>query len=151
MKVAFDTSVLVAATLGDHPHHDRAAFWLDKDLEIERIASWHAMAETWATLTRIPLDPPISPGLAREVVERLEELIELVPPSARIYRAAIRRCADRRLRSGVLFDALHLITATERKADGLLTFNENDFSRLRTHGDPDILVPPDPPGLPSSH
>lgn len=150
MRAAFDTSVLVAATLADHPHHRRAAFWLDGALDIERIASGHAMAETWSTPTRLPPDPPVTPALAGEVVERREALIELVPPSARIYRSSIRRCTGNGLRSGILSDALHLVSARERKADALLTFNESDISRLRTLGDPEILVPPDAPGLPSS-
>lgn len=107
------------------------------------------MAEIWDTLSRLPLDPPVAPGLASEVVQRLETLIELVPPSAKIYRLALRRCADRGLRSGVVFDALHLLSALGRSADALLTFNENDSLRLRAHGDPAILVPPDPPGLPA--
>ena len=59
MKVAFDTSVLIAGSVSSHPHHERALWWLADDREFERCASWHALAETWSVLTRLPLRPPV--------------------------------------------------------------------------------------------
>jgi predicted nucleic acid-binding protein len=146
--VAFDTSVLVAAVVAGHAHHPRALPWLDSGNRLDRRASWHAIAETWATLTRLPLDPPISAESAGEIVERLESLLRLRALTASIYREARRRCVTRSLRSGAIFDALHLVAARENGADAIATFNVKDFERLWERGDPEIVAPLDPPGLP---
>lgn len=150
ITVAFDTSVLVAAILAEHPNHGRAFAWLETRLPIKRVASWHAMAETWATLTSLPLDPPVTAETAREIIQRLENRLNLDSPSELIYREAIRRSTSRGLRSGVLDDAIHLVSAREAAADAIVTLNPKDFERLRDTGDPDIVVPPDPPGPPAS-
>src|SRR5687767_7889956 len=111
MRVVLDTSVLVASILADHVHHERAIWWLAVRPELELCASWHAMAETWATLTRIPIAAPIAPSAAGEVVARLETRLRMLQPSPKVYREAIRRCSGRGVRSGVIFDALHLVAA----------------------------------------
>jgi hypothetical protein len=49
--------------------------------------------------------------------------------------------------SGVVFDALHLVTAEEVGAAATLTFNEADFVRLIDATSPPIRVPPDPPAV----
>jgi predicted nucleic acid-binding protein len=67
------------------------------------------------------------------------------PSTERIYRVALGRCAARRLASGVVFDALHLVTAEEARADAMLTFNHADFVRLVDVNSPPITVPPEPP------
>ena len=53
----------------------------------------------------------------------------------------------RTLTSGVVFDALHLVTAEEAGAHAMLTFNHADFVRLTDVGSPPIVVPPDPPAV----
>jgi len=56
VKVAFDTSVIVAGTHDGHPHHGRAIVWIDAVLEqrITGVVTWHAVAEIWSVLTRLP-------------------------------------------------------------------------------------------------
>ncbi|HUO85321.1 MAG TPA: PIN domain-containing protein [Thermoanaerobaculia bacterium] len=149
MKVAFDTSVLVAALVAHHPHHERSIVWIDAAARraIEGIASWHALAETFAVLTRLPLLPRVSSPQAEEVTLRLKDILLLREPTSSMYRAALRRAADRGVRSGALFDALHLTTAERAGADLLLSFNLDDFARLATPDSPRIAAPPDPPSL----
>ena len=149
MKVAFDTSVLVPALVGTHAFHARAICWVQaaNESKIDATLSWHALAETWAVLTRLPGLPPVPGPVAERLVSRLAEKIHPVAMTAKIYRAAIRRCADRGLRSGSVFDALHLAAAEQVEADVLLTFNPDDFTRLVSGGRPQIVVPPDPPSL----
>jgi predicted nucleic acid-binding protein len=146
--VSFDTSVLVAALVTGHPHQARSMRWLDARDTLDRRASWHAIAETCSTLTRLPLDPPVSAPAAGEAVERLASVLRLRAMTASIYRDALRRTVARGLRSGVIFDALHLVAAREDGAEVLVTFNARDFERLWEQGDPRIVVPPDPPALP---
>ncbi|MGK4002146.1 type II toxin-antitoxin system VapC family toxin [Sorangium sp. So ce1036] len=147
MKVALGTSVLVAALVGAHRHHARARCWLlaMETGQLQGTASWHAMSETWSVLTRLPVTPKIAPHAAWAAVRRLRTMLDLVPPTEHIYRAALARCTARQLTSGVVFDALHVVTAEEVRADALLTFNHAEFARLVDKERPRIVVPPDPP------
>jgi len=146
-KLALDTSVLVAAVVEPHPFHARALRWIEAVAagRAKAECSWHAAAETWSVLTRLPLEPPISPALAEVAVDRLLQKVEAVEVDRETYRAALRRCSERGLRSGALFDALHLLSAERRGVDAFVTFNRSDFERLLAEGSPRLVVPPDPP------
>jgi predicted nucleic acid-binding protein len=150
VRVAFDTSVIVAAVVEDHPHHARASWWLRSRRKLERVASWHAYAEAWAVLTALPLEPRVTGEVAAAVLERARRSIVFVPPRSATYPAAVARCNARGLRSGAVYDALHLVSAEGERAEFLLTFNAGDFIRLAEPGGPRIVVPPDPPGMPPS-
>jgi predicted nucleic acid-binding protein len=147
MKVAFDTSVLVAAVLTTHRDHARAVVWLTAVSEgtVDGVVSVHALGELWSVLTKLPVTPPISPTTARQVVDDVLARFEAVPLTVRIYGEALDRCTSKGLRSGAIFDALHLATAESVGATMLLTFNERDFVRLAVAGSPPVVVPPDPP------
>jgi predicted nucleic acid-binding protein len=147
MRLAFDTSVLVAALVEPHPLHQRALPWIEavKARRASGECSVHALAETWSVLTRLPIDPVISPAMAAVAVERLADVLQTVEIDANTYWLAIHRCSDRGLRSGALFDGLHLVTAEVNGADALVTFNPGDFHRLVTAESPEIVVPPEPP------
>ena len=76
MKVLLDTSVLVAAMIEAHPAHERALSWLQraKGKEITAAVACHTLAELYAVLTRLPLQPPIFTGgsLAAYSEERID-------------------------------------------------------------------------------
>ena len=151
MKVALDTSVIVAGLVQAHPDHDRARWWLaprEGPDAPERLASWHAYAEAWAVLTVLPLEPRVTGEVAAAVLERVGRTVRFVEPAAGMYREAVSRCSARSLRSGAVYDALHLVTAEDASTDLLLTFNTDDFTRLAEPDSPRILAPPDPPGVP---
>jgi predicted nucleic acid-binding protein len=150
MKLAFDTSFLVAAVLDRHPHHARTRPWTRGATQgqLEAQVTWHAAAETWSVLTRLPGGLRLAPASASLVLERLLGAFHPVEISAATYRAAMLRCTERGLRSGALFDALHLSAAESSNVSGFVTFNEDDFLRLRSATSPQILVPPDPPAAP---
>jgi predicted nucleic acid-binding protein len=146
LRVFFDTSVLVAALVGPHPHHGRALPWLEAHgIKVEAMTSQHALLELWSVLTRLPTAPPLAPALAERMVERLAAKVEVLAASPTLHRQAIHRTAERSLRSGAVFDALHLLTAEGARASAVLTFNTQDFIRLAVEGGPRILLPPDPP------
>jgi predicted nucleic acid-binding protein len=132
-----------------HPSHARAYRWLEEAISgrVQAECTWHAVAETWSVLTRIPLHPAISPALAEVAIGRLLDRIEPVELTGEMYGVALRRCAERSLRSGVLFDALHLACAESREAAAFVTLNPSDFERLRIDSSPPIVVPPDPPAF----
>jgi predicted nucleic acid-binding protein len=147
VKVAFDTSVIVAGTHEMHPHHQRAIVWIDAVLEgrITGILTWHAVAEIWSVLTRLPVPSRLSPEQAMRVVRRVQGAFQLHPIEPPVYDEALQRCTDRGFVSGVVFDALHLVSAERVGAEALLTFNGADFLRLAGPNSPRIVIPPDPP------
>lgn len=149
MRAALDTSVLVAGVVASHPHHPRAAAWLDAIArgDVEGVASVHAFAETFATLSRLPLSPPITPGEAAQLVARLRSVIAHVDEDDGIVAAAVERCARHGATSGAVFDAIHVVSAEAAKADIPLTFDARHFSRFAIATTPRVVVPPDPPSL----
>ncbi len=81
MKIAFDTSVLVAAAVGSHPRHKEAATQLEFARE-ETHAGFlcsHATAEIFSVLTKLPLVQRISPAEAFSVIQALRGLLVVVP------------------------------------------------------------------------
>lgn len=132
MRVAFDTSVLVAGLVESHPGFEQAAAWLDAADRGEIDGAWttHAYAECWSVLTRLPLAGRLDAG---DVTAILEALVQVQAPEAislADYQAAAARCAGLGLRSGAIFDAIHLVVAERLGVDALLTLNVRDFARL---------------------
>ncbi len=70
MKVLFDTSVLVPAFIVNHPQHSvcfskiKAA----KSGQIQGFISTHSLAETYSVITRLPIQPRISPQQAEMII-----------------------------------------------------------------------------------
>jgi predicted nucleic acid-binding protein len=141
VKVAFDTSVIVPALLPALPEHARAYPWLRaaRSGRFEATMSWHAFAEAWSVITRIPVRPSPTAAAARDSLASIEKVIRPRPLDANAYRAAAQRCVDQGLRSGAIFDALHLVSAERERAEIFLTANEGDFQRLVTAGSPRIV------------
>lgn len=149
MRIAIDTSVLVAALLEGHAHHARARIWLKAIVrgQHERLMTWHAVAETWSVLTRLPPPLKVSGEEARQALEKLRTIIEHIELDSEIYEQALIRCCAAKVSSGAVFDAIHIVAAERARADLLLTFNLDDFTRLVEEKSPRIIAPPDPPGL----
>ncbi len=148
MRIAFDTSVLVAGLVEAHPEFARASLWLDAADRGDITAVWamHAYAETWSVLSRLPLAERLEPFTVTEI---LRALVAAHPPAELTladYEEAAGRCAAAGVRSGAIFDALHLVLAERLGAQALLTFNLKDFTRLspqiRALEPPDVLALP---------
>lgn len=148
MRIALDTSVLVAGSVASHPEFARATAWLDAADrgDIELVWTPHAYAETWSVLTRLPLAERLDPKAVGSVLDALIALRAPTETNLADYRAAAMRCTAAGVRSGAIFDALHLVVAEREHADVLLTLNLKDFERLS----PRIRVafPPETAALP---
>jgi predicted nucleic acid-binding protein len=147
VKIAFDTSALVAGLHRAHPRHGRAVVWIDAVAEgrVTGLVTWHALAELWSVLTRLPNPARASPEQALQVVRRVRGVFDVRPVDPAVYDEALKRCTDRGFSSGVIFDALHLVAAELAGVNALLTFNSSDFLRLAAPTSPRIATPPDPP------
>jgi len=142
MKVYFDTSVLVTALVEQLPNHEAALSCLAaacRDHEV--IISTHGLAETYATLTALPLPRRIQPGEARAMIaEGLRKKVSVQTLPARLYERAIDRVAARGMASGAIYDALHVECAEAAGCQRLYTYNLSHFERLGP-GDWKLLAP----------
>ena len=143
MKVALDTSVLVAALWTEHREHAVARRWVlpAERPDLSRVICAHALAETWSVLTRLPVRPRISPAAAEAMMVQLAASLDVLPVDAELQCVAIQRCARRGLAGGAVHDALHLAAAEACDADGIVTFSARHFERLRDPGSPRVIVP----------
>ncbi|MEM1118611.1 MAG: VapC toxin family PIN domain ribonuclease, partial [Bacteroidota bacterium] len=95
------------------------------------VVSTHALAETFSTLTALPVTPRILPQKALRLIEEsVLAVAEAVALDADDYRAVLSRLADLGLPSGAVYDALHVRAAEKARADELVTFNGRDFRRM---------------------
>jgi len=70
VRILLDTSVLVAAMLVTHPAHHRAIAWLQRIRQGSDTGpvSAHSLAELYAVLTRLPVQPRFTPEVARQMI-----------------------------------------------------------------------------------
>lgn len=133
MKVAFDTSVLVAALVEALPDHHRAMACLDSHVRAgtKCCCSTHALAETYTALTSMPLQKRISPLEALQIIEvNLIAQFTVLEISPAVYLGAIRNVANLGFRSGMIYAAIHLACAEAAGCERLYTFNMKHFLRL---------------------
>ena len=133
MKIYFDTAVLVAASVADHPNHVQAAGAIHAvhAKKAEAYVSAHGLAELYSVLTRTPFTPPVYPAEAWQVIsENILPYFEVVTLSAKEYSDTIRNCAKLGLTGGRLYDALHLRCAQKSGCSRIYTFNVKHFKTL---------------------
>ncbi|MEH2321044.1 type II toxin-antitoxin system VapC family toxin [Nostoc sp.] len=132
MKVLFDTSVLVPALIVNHTQYSvcfskiKAA----KSGQIQGFISTHSLAETYSVITRLPIQPRISPQQAEMIIVDMSQYLEAVPLLFNDYQTAIAQMATLNLPGGGIFDALIAQAALKAEVDALLTLNPNHFTRL---------------------
>ncbi|MSU24864.1 MAG: PIN domain-containing protein [Opitutus sp.] len=133
MKVFFDTSVLMAACIAEHPFHDRAAaVWLRvADRADEGFCSTHALAETYATLSVLPRSHRLHPREAHELIlQNVLGQLKVVPLTTADYKLALARVVGLGLVGGVIHDALHVIAAERTQVKRIFTFHVPHFLRV---------------------
>lgn len=133
MKVFCDTSVLVAASLGDHPHQGRASKVLvrvKRGTDAGTVAG-HSLAEAYSVLTRLPGASRVPGALVWELLARnVVEPFTVVTLSGREYVTCIKDLALRGVEGGGVYDALILAAAEKSGAERIYTFNASHFQTL---------------------
>jgi predicted nucleic acid-binding protein len=133
VKLLLDTSVLVAAIVEAHPLHTAALPWLQRvraGTDSGLVAA-HSVAELYAVLTTLPLQPRIAPAIARELIEHdVLDTLEVVPLSADDYVSVIERLVELEIVGGATYDALILQASVNAGAELIVTLNEADFRRV---------------------
>jgi predicted nucleic acid-binding protein len=144
LKVLFDTSVLVAAMIEDHPQHERCLRWLQraKKGDVEFLVAAHSLAEVFAVLSSWPSRPRLSPSVAARLVrENVSSGARVVALSASDYDAVVRDMAENGLAGGVVYDALIARAARKADVDRLLTLNPRHFRSAWPEGERIIASP----------
>jgi predicted nucleic acid-binding protein len=130
VKWFFDTSVLVAALLPDHPHHARSFPLLASATRKQAACAAHSLAEVYSTLTRYPGKERMSAEAAGLMVQGIEHRLTLVWLNADEYSAAIRRLARLGIVGGAVYDGMIAACALKAGADHLYTWNVRHFDLL---------------------
>jgi predicted nucleic acid-binding protein len=144
VRLFFDTSVLVSLAVARHPHHDPAftAFRQVTTGRHQGFVSAHGLAETFNTLTRLPITPMVHPTEAyRFVSETIAGQCAVVSLGEKDYLATLEAAAKAGLRGGLIYDALHLRCAAKARCDRIYTFNISDFVRIAPHLEKEIVRP----------
>ena len=132
-----DSSCIIAALCAWHTHHSLAAAEIERRLGArERMATAaHALAETYAVLTRFPAPHRLSPADALSLLEgNFIDRTQIVALDAGGYRALLRRAGREGISGGRTYDALIAECALKAKAAVLLTFNAGHFAHLEASG-----------------
>lgn len=133
MRILLDTSVLVAAMVEAHPAHTRALPWLQRTQGATDtgLVAAHSLAELYAILTTLPLQPRILPAVAQELIRRnVLDVSEVVSLSGGDYKAVIDHLSGLGIVGGATYDALILHSASKADVDQVVTLNEKDFRRV---------------------
>jgi predicted nucleic acid-binding protein len=150
MRVLFDTSLLVAAMVEGHPAHSLALPWLQRTkarLDTGLIAA-HTLAELYAILTRLPINPRISPALALQLIRsNILDTCTVVALSYTDYVSLLSHLAGLGIAGGAVYDALLLHAAWIAGVDRVVTLNAHDFRRVYPALADKIISPLE--GLPS--
>lgn len=92
VEIFFDTTVLVAASEQGHPHHTRAWPALRRVAagHVKGFMGAHSIAEVYASLTRLPVQPRIHPLEAMRIVaDNIVAHFEVVPIGREDYMEAM--------------------------------------------------------------
>ena len=133
MRILLDTSVLVAAMVEAHPAHERTLPWLQRvktETDTGLVAA-HSLAELYAILTTLPLQPRILPSVARQLIRHnVLDIFEVVALSDEDYATVIDHLSNLGIVGGATYDALILHAASKADANQVVTLNEKDFRRV---------------------
>jgi len=133
---------VVGALWGEHPRHPQALDWVVRARQgsVEAFIAQHALAETFAVLTGLPISPRLQPVSVRQAIEDLLGYVSVVPLAPGDYRSCINELAMNAVSGRAIYDYLHLWAAEAAGVDCIATLNAKDFLRF-CHGRSIRVVP----------
>jgi len=133
MEAFFDTSVLVSASERSHPHYEPAlgAVKRVKEGRVKGFICAHSIAETFASLTRLPVHPRIQPDQSARIInENILPHFTAIPLDREDYLRALDVVGSGGFSGAKIYDALLLQCAGRCKVARVYTFNLADFRKL---------------------
>ncbi len=122
MLVFLDASVLVTASESSHPHHAQALPVLRRVAKGEDRGAIgvHSITETYAAITRLPVQPRIHPSEAGRIIrENILQHFTLVPAGEAEYLQALAAVQQSGWPGAKINDALLLASQVRRSATEL--------------------------------
>ena len=129
----YDTSVIIAGILKNHSHHRFAYPWLyaSQKKKGSAFVSSHTLAELYSVLTRLPIQPALSPEFVSTFLHKeILDNFSVIDLSTKDYRWAVKRVSQKKLRGGIIYDALHVQACLKKQLHGIVSLNDKDFLRL---------------------
>ncbi len=133
MNIFLDTTVLVASCAQTHPHYAHAAPAVRRVVagKDTGFLSTHSIAEMYAALTRMPVQPRIhSTEAARMILSNIVAHFKAVPLTREDYLGALEQVANSGWAGAKIDDALLLYCAEKCGAERVYTFNLSDFREM---------------------
>lgn len=144
MRVLFDTSLIVALFVENHPQHQKAskAYSTLVKENAEPFIAAHSLAETFRTLTKGTDYLSFTAKQAHRIIkEAIHPNFNIVNVPAEGYLEVIDELAGKNLTGPVIYDALISKAAAIAEADYLVTFNVKDFQRVFPKNGADLILP----------
>jgi len=130
LNLFLDTSILVAAFLGDHPSHAASMGLFRTCVPATAFCAAHTLAETYSTLTRIP---PPHRATSVEAIRFLDTVCENLTPvglEPEEYLDALRQASAAGAVGGSIYDFLIAACARKAAAHRLYTWNLKHYERF---------------------
>ena len=137
MNIFFDTTVLVAASEKSHPHYAQARPALLRVAagQDKGFMGLHSIAEVFAALTRLPVQPRIHPvEAARIVTDNILPHFEVISLGKEDYLEAMNTMGSGGWIGARIYDALLLRCAARCAVERIYTFNLGEFKQLAPAG-----------------
>jgi predicted nucleic acid-binding protein len=145
MDIFFDTTVLVAASEQSHPHYPQARSALLRVAtgQDKGFMGLHSIAEVYAALTRLPVQPRIHPiEAARIVIDNILPHFEVISLGREDYLEALNMMASGGWIGAKIYDALLVRCAARCAVERIYTFNLGDFKQLAPPGLQEKMLAP---------
>ncbi len=140
---ALDTSVVIAALLSWHEHHEMALRTVQEALAHPAgpILPLPALIESYSVMTRLPPPSRLAPQDAHALLARtFEGAARIVALDGREGWGLLDGLARHRIAGGTAYDAHIVACARKAGADRIATFNQRHFARLDL-GEIELVVP----------
>lgn len=125
----FDTNVLVAASVPNHPHHASSLARINDLRSTACACAAHAMAETYNTLTR--LNTYAFPAVAAfTIVEQVSQHFTLVTLTSDETLETLRLAAKCDILGPRIFDALLIACARKANSTNIYTHNVRHLQHI---------------------
>ena len=132
MKSFFDTSVLVATVLAQHPHHSASLALYRHTEKRTSICAAHSLAELYSTLTRLPGKHRMTTDQVLLFLEDIRKRLTIVSLTEGDYYSTLSASAGEGVLGGTIYDAVIARCALKSNCDLIYTWNTADFNRLGT-------------------
>ena len=130
LKSFFDTSVLVATVLAQHPHHAASLATYGRSEKRTSACAAHSLAELYAILTRLPGKQRMNADQAMLFLDDVRKRLTIVALTEQEYYSTISGAAGEGILGGTIYDALLAKCALKSNCEIIYTWNTGDFSRL---------------------